>query len=634
MRGIRLLLGRAPAPAAAALWLAASLAFTAIPPAGAQNAGTANLLSAPGSWPTTGAVSGMTGLALDPLALYTNPAGLSTQDERSLLFHHGLLAFGTSWDLAAVSYPIPGLGAVGAGFAHIGTAGIDAYDAQNRPLGSIGYGETSAAAGVSRHIGWGLWGGAAFKVLSQSLGDVSAAAPAVDLGLLARPSVLRGAQVGLSLQNVVAGALDLGGPAPALDRSYRLGLVSPPLRFGGAAGGRIALDLTRQGSEGFKPQLAAEVTPHRLGALRAGLANGNPAFGVGVHWRRYGFDYAIVSGPTETTQQFAFRVAWGEPVSRYEERQRAEFRQDAQDSLRAALDRRIAAERDRAEQAEREGDHEGALILWEVLQRQDPSEPEYAARAGRARAAIHAEAERALAEAGAQQLGTTLLTLTRDALRRGDLEEAGGVLRALESAAPAGSTFADSVAVLRTEVEAAREAAVRTAVARADSLRASGRPLLSADATAYALRLRPADPGARAAWGALESSIGRNADEARTLARRLEALKAVAEGSRAYDEGRYPEARKAIDRALSLDPGNEEAKAWQARIARRLKAPNPEIDARVRELYIKGMEAFTAGNYREALRNWEQILVLDPLNDSARRNVLEARERLKSEARR
>jgi cytochrome c-type biogenesis protein CcmH/NrfG len=44
------------------------------------------------------------------------------------------------------------------------------------------------------------------------------------------------------------------------------------------------------------------------------------------------------------------------------------------------------------------------------------------------------------------------------------------------------------------------------------------------------------------------------------------------------------------------------------------------------------MESFSSGDYREALRNWEQILVLDPLNESARRNVLEARERLKSEA--
>lgn len=604
------------------------------PRAGAQSAGTANLLASPGSWPTTGAPAGMTGLALDPLALYTNPAGLATQDERSLLFHHGLLSFATSWDLAAVSYPIPGLGAVGAGFAHIGTNGIDAYDAQNRPLGSMGYSETSVAAGVSRYIGWGLWGGATFKVLSQSLGDVSAAAPAADLGLLVRPAALRGGQVGLSLENVLAGSLDLGGSAPRLDRSYRLGLASPPIRIGAGAGARVALDLTRQGAEGLKPALAAEVTPLEYGTVRAGLTNGEPTFGVGIHWRRYGFDYAFVSGPVSATQQFALHVAWGEPVSTYEERRRAAYRADVEDSIRASMRQRLTTERARAEQAERDGRYEDALILWEILASQDPGAPEYATRAARARTEIHDQAEQALRNAGAHQVVTALLGLTRDALGRGDLEEAGGVLRGLEAAAPPAGPMADSVATLRARVDAARKAAVAASVSRADSLRADGRPVEAADATAYALRLSPDDPRAKAAWAALQASIGKNAAEARTLGRRLEALTAIGEGSRAYDEGRYGDARKAIDRALALDPQNSEAKAWQARIARRLAAPSAEIDRRVRSLYIQGMAAFNAGNYREALKNWEQILVLDPLNDSARRNVMEARDRLKTEARR
>ena len=45
-------------------------------------------------------------------------------------------------------------------------------------------------------------------------------------------------------------------------------------------------------------------------------------------------------------------------------------------------------------------------------------------------------------------------------------------------------------------------------------------------------------------------------------------------------------------------------------------------------------ENIREADYREALKQWEQILVIDPLNESARRNVLEARERMKAEARR
>ncbi len=611
------------------------LLLAAAPRAQAQSAGTANLLSAPGSWPTTGAVTGTTGMALDPLALYTNPAGLAAQDERTLLLDHGLLPFSTSWDLAAVSYPIPGLGAVGLGFARVGTSGIDSYDAANNPLGTIGYSETSVAAGVSRLLRGSLYGGATFKVLSQSLGGFSASTPALDLGLLARPAALRGGQIGISVQNVIAGSLDLGGSAPAVDRSFRLGLASPELRLGAGARARIALDLARQGSEGTMPRLAAEVSRPGLGAVRAGIEHGDPMVGLGLRWRRYGFDYAFVNGKAEATQQFAVRVAWGEPVSRYEERQRALFERSARDSLLAARGRRIAEDKARAEQSERAGDWEAALILWEVLHREDPAAATYGTRADRAREEIRAGAERAVTDEGARRLVGSLLGLASDALARGDLEEADGVLRGLQgSAAGRAGLYADTLAALQRAADSARGIAAAAAVARADSLRAAGRPLAAAEAAGYALRLEPGDPRAQAAWDAVEAGLARDASAAKTLGRRLEALQAVAEGSRAYAEGRYTDAQKAVGRALALDPGSDEAAAWQARIARRLSTPKPEVDARVRALYIQGMQAFTAGNYREALRNWEQILVLDPLNESARRNVLEARDRLKAEARR
>ena len=106
------------------------------------------------------------------------------------------------------------------------------------------------------------------------------------------------------------------------------------------------------------------------------------------------------------------------------------------------------------------------------------------------------------------------------------------------------------------------------------------------------------------------------------------------EASLAFNEGRTADAARAVKRALAADPSSAEARAWKDRIDRRLSTPRPELNARIKQLYIRGMEAFTKGDYPEALRSWEQILVLDPLNESARRNVLEARERMKTEARR
>jgi tetratricopeptide (TPR) repeat protein len=607
-------------------------------PARSQTAGTVNLLSSPAAWPTTGSPEATTALAQDPTAVFLNPAGLASQDERTLLVQHGLLQFDTDWDVAAVSYPIPGLGAAGIGVARLGTSGLEAFDAQNQPLGTYGYTETALAASLARRAIGPTFAGVTFKVLSQSLGDVSAAAPALDLGVVYRPARLRGGQVGFSAENVIAGALDLGGAASPIDRSFRLGAAGPAWRLGRGGALRAALDLARHGGEGTRVRLGVEYARAGLGALRAGFDHGKPVFGVGIQYRRYGVDLSMAQGDVATTKQLGIRVAWGEPVSEYEAHRRQEYARAAEDSLRARSAARVARDRARAEAAEKAGDWETALVLWEVLARDLPADGAIVARADAARAAIARRAKDDLDGASRRLLAETLAGLAHDALDRGDVEEAAGLTRALGGPAGSGdsatASASDSLARLEQRIGVARDQAADRAVARADSLRGQGKLLQSAGEAALALRLRPGDPRATALWTSLEGSFGKSAAEASVLARRLEALTAVHEASLAFNEGRYTDAARAVKRALASDPTSVEARAWRDRVDRRLATPKPELDARIKQLYIQGMESFTSGDYQEALRNWEQILVLDPLNESARRNVLEARERMKSEARR
>ncbi|HLQ67403.1 MAG TPA: hypothetical protein VK123_09270 [Candidatus Limnocylindrales bacterium] len=603
-------------------------------PAASQTAGTAYLLSSPALWPTTGAVSATTALGMDPYAVFLNPAGLAMQDERSLLVQHGLLQFETSWDFAAVGVPIPGLGAFGLGVARIGTSGIEAFDAQNQPLGTYGYTETALAVSIARRAIGPAYVGATVKVLSQSLGDVSAAAPALDLGLVYRPARLRGGQIGITAENVLAGALDLGGATPTIGRSLRLGVASPERRVGRAGLVRAALDVARHGAEGTKMRAAVEYTRAGLGSLRAGFDHGRPLFGVGFQYRRYGIDLSMIQGATAMTKQLGVRVAWGEPLSQFDARRSQEYAKAAEDSLRARSAARVALDRARAEAAESAGDYETALVLWEVLLRDLPGDKSLTARSDRARAAIAGRAKQDLVSESARRLTGTLEELARSALARGDVEEAAGLMRAIADAGPRPAGGADSLESLDRRIAAARESAADQAVLRAESLRRDGQLLAAAGEAALALRLRPNDPRATALWAELENLFGKSAAEASVLSRRLEALTAVHEASLAFNEGRYTDASDAVKRALAADPTSREAREWRDRVQRRLSTPKPELDARIKQLYIKGMEAFSAGDYQEALRSWEQILILDPLNESARRNVLEARERMKAEARR
>ncbi len=311
-----------------------------------------------------------------------------------------------------------------------------------------------------------------------------------------------------------------------------------------------------------------------------------------------------------------------------------ELRRAAEDSIRAERAGEIARDRKKADTSESSGDWETALVLWEVLQRADPGEPSYSQRAGRARVEIERNAQAAIASESGRRLRSTLAEMARQALSRGDAEEAAGLLRGISTGGGSDGASQDTLAALVRDVAAARDRAAERALSRADSLQARGRLLDAAGQVALALRLKPEDPRARTLWDALQTSLGKSASEAQTLSRKLAALSALNEVARAFAEGRYAEAKAAVERSLALDPTSPEARDWRDRIQRRLTTPKPELDARIKQLYIKGMEAFTAGDYREALRNWEQILLLDPLNESARRNVLEARERMKSEARR
>jgi hypothetical protein len=378
--------------------------------------------------------------------------------------------------------------------------------------------------------------GLTFKVLSQSLGEASAAASAVDFGALYRPAVLRGGQIGLAVQNAFGGSLDLGGSAPSLGRSLRVGLASPEWRWGGRNALRGILDLGKQGPEPMTSRAGVEMTRAGWGSLRAGLNAGHPVLGAGVTWRRYGIDVAIAQGEVETMHQIALHVAWGEPLSQYEERRRAQYQKAAEESLLARSTARHALDRAKAEASETSGDWETALVLWEVIARERPEDAAVARRAAKAREEVSAKARRAVDEETARRLASTLAALTRDALGRGDLEEAEGFRRGLDlHAGAAGTAYADSLTQLATALDLARAREASRSAARADSLHRQGRVLESAEAAALALRLDPNQAQARDVWSALQGSVGKSANDAAALARKLDALTAVHAASQAFN---------------------------------------------------------------------------------------------------
>ena len=51
-------------------------------------------------------------------------------------------------------------------------------------------------------------------------------------------------------------------------------------------------------------------------------------------------------------------------------------------------------------------------------------------------------------------------------------------------------------------------------------------------------------------------------------------------------------------------------------------------EADIRRHYLRGMGFYSDNEYTQAILEWEKILAIDPTNESVRRNIKEARERL------
>jgi tetratricopeptide (TPR) repeat protein len=140
------------------------------------------------------------------------------------------------------------------------------------------------------------------------------------------------------------------------------------------------------------------------------------------------------------------------------------------------------------------------------------------------------------------------------------------------------------------------------------------------------------DPGSRQARQAIERIRRKIEEQSQSLeqtSRRLEIVNVYNDALQAYNRGEYEKAATGLDRVLSLEPGHEEAKNLRAMARRKLTPLTKAEEERIRGLYLSGMQFFAKDEYAKAVEEWRKILEIDPTNDSVKRNIEEARERLR-----
>ncbi|MBP2681736.1 MAG: Tetratricopeptide repeat-containing protein, partial [Candidatus Krumholzibacteriota bacterium] len=140
------------------------------------------------------------------------------------------------------------------------------------------------------------------------------------------------------------------------------------------------------------------------------------------------------------------------------------------------------------------------------------------------------------------------------------------------------------------------------------------------------------DPGNRQAMTAAERIRRRIEEQSQNLeqaSRKLEIVNLYDGALQSFNQGQYDKAISDLDRLLALEPGHEEAKNLRAMAKRKITPLSKQEEEEVRRLFLRGMQHFAKDEYQKAIEQWQKILEIDPTNESVKRNIEEAKERLK-----
>lgn len=249
-------------------------------------------------------------VAQDPTSLYWNPSGIASAPGNEVHASHNEWISDVRYEWLAAVHGMRGH-AVGVhvGLLHMGD--IEGRDASGNFTENFQAYDFTAGVTYAYRILRSLEIGATGKVLYERIQDERATGLAVDLGARYRTPVR-----GLVL---AATATNLGTPMTFVDDEF----VLPFQVRGGAAyrtravlaGLILAADVRIPNDSDAKTHLGVELWPHEMVALRGGVKSGYDeeagAFGVGIKYREYQFDYAYA--PFSDTSELGdmHRVSFG-----------------------------------------------------------------------------------------------------------------------------------------------------------------------------------------------------------------------------------------------------------------------------------------------------------------------------------
>ncbi len=573
-----------------------------------------------------------TAVADDASAVFYNPAAMKINGAPTLMANHISLFPGftdASYDYLGLVWPTLGAGSFGAGMLTTGMGGIRGFDEFSRPTGELSYRESLGIVSYAFDVPWrfaGTWSvGTSIKVLHQRIGDYADTGTGLDLGLLYRIKYIDGLSFGMNLQDIVGAKTKL---VSASDEVYRTMMFGLGYRRALGESSRLTLSVQMDMPEKADSDLrfGAEYTIRDMISIRMGYDSESFTAGIGFAWHGYSFDYGYFSREEAgSSHPITITVRLGEPLERKIAERDKIRRAEEERRLAELFAVRVASHIDAADSLKGAGELESALDEVKIALEYDPGSERAAILRDEIGAAILAALEERTRNAGKALLINQHFSLGLRHYSDNEYILARAEWRNVLEIDPENEQALD---YLRRTEEKLKERLQSHLTAAAEHERAGRLP----EALGEWNVVRMIDPENAKALAAIErikcrmDSMSRGYREA---SRRLEMIDLFEKAVTAFGEGKYENAISLARQVFRLDPAHEEAKDLINRAKRRMKPLSDDEKEQIRTFYIEGMKHFTQKEYVKAIDVWWKILEIDPDNESVRKNIEEAKQRLR-----
>ena len=188
------------------------------------------------------------------------------------------------------------------------------------------------------------------------------------------------------------------------------------------------------------------------------------------------------------------------------------------------------------------------------------------------------------------------------------------------------------VLVARNASDAQRRAAKDAALAAVEGF-GGGDADPVREALVKAEALNPADSELAAATERLEKKVSASAAAAgvrREEKRRASLAELLAAGQRDFDRGEYAKAIATWNRLLEQDSTRSTQEYYQAE--EQIRLAKDRAKSETKRAYADGITAFRAGEYMTARARLEEVVAVDPFNETAAQKLKECQTRLREQA--